>query len=205
MKTVSRVFAALNEPTGVPAFVIACNDIVNKMIPNATFANPPVAWSVVQKHIKDLSDAEETARHGSPADVQDRNFKLGLVRTDMHLLKAFVQFVADNAAPGNAAAIIESAGLSVAKKPQRTKPGFAVKYGKVPGRARLEARSVGPRAVYYWMMSTDQHTWSSLPDTLTASTNVDGLTAGTTYYFRFRTLTKAGMSDWSVVVSIIAR
>jgi hypothetical protein len=53
-------------------------------------------------------------------------------------------------------------------------------------------------------MSLDQKVWSDLPATVKASTLVSGLTPATIYYFRFRTLRAAGLSDWSIVVSLIA-
>jgi hypothetical protein len=40
-------------------------------------------------------------------------------------------------------------------------------------------------------------TWVSLPITVKATNDVDGLTPGSTVYFRYRASTKDGTSDWS--------
>jgi hypothetical protein len=55
-----------------------------------------------------------------------------------------------------------------------------------------------------WQMSTDGKTWTALPPSVKASSVVTGLVPGTLYYFQVRTLTVAGLSEWSVIVSIIA-
>jgi len=121
----------------------------------------------------------------------------------MRQLKAFTQGVADSDLL-NAQALIESSGMNVARRTLRNKPELAAKLGKVTGAAGLYAKAVKGRASYQWEMSVDQKTWTDLPATVKASTSVSGLTPSTTYYFRFRTLTVAGLSDWSSVVSFIA-
>lgn len=68
----------------------------------------------------------------------------------------------------------------------------------------LDARALRRPVQYRWQMSTDQQAWTDLPESFNASTTVEGLTAATIYYFRLRTLTKKGASDWSAPVSIIA-
>ena len=54
-------------------------------------------------------------------------------------------------------------------------------------------------------MSTDQKTWTACPNVMKCKTTVPGLTVGTTYYFRVQTQTNKGLSDWSMVVSFVAR
>ena len=120
----------------------------------------------------------------------------------MRLLKAYVQSVADaNAAESES--IIKSVGMDVGQNSSRTKPTIAVKQGKAPGSVVLEAKAL-PRPVQYrWQMSTDQKTWTDLPETFKAKTTIYGLTPATVYSFRLRTVTNDGPSDWSVVVSTI--
>ena len=45
----------------------------------------------------------------------------------------------------------------------------------------------------------------SAPSTLQAKTTVTGLTAGTTVAFRFKSVVKAGESDWSPPVAILVK
>src|SRR5271166_222513 len=57
---------------------------------------------------------------------------------------------------------------------------------------------VGPRTSYEWEYSPDGgKTWVAAPSTIQAKTVVTGLTAATMVMFRYRTVTKTGVSDWS--------
>ncbi len=73
-----------------------------------------------------------------------------------------------------------------------------MKAGALSGSAILTVKSAGPRASYDWQMSVDGgKTWTEIPSTTKAKTNVAALAVGTSVQFRFRTLTPKGQSDWS--------
>lgn len=195
---------ALLAPRSVPQYITWCGAVITKMSANTLFASPPLAYSQVQADLDALQIAEEATRNGAKGTVSDRDVKLRLVHSDMRVLKSFAQRIAD-ASPGSAEAVIEASGFNVSRRRSGAKPDFAGTPGEVPGTIDLQCRAVRRvRAVYYWEMSTDQKTWSPLPDTLLATTSVAGLTAGTTYSFRYRTLTAGGLSAWSAVISVIA-
>jgi beta-xylosidase len=83
---------------------------------------------------------------------------------------------------------------------------LTVKQGSVSGTVTLSAKAAAKKAAYNWQYSTDQKTWTSLPQTLKAKTGVSGLTAGTTYYFRSQALTpKGGDGDWGQVISLLVK
>jgi cation transport regulator ChaB len=94
---------------------------------------------------------------------------------------------------------IHRAGMAVKKLTARNKADLAVTPGPVPGTAHLVAKSAGHRSAYEWQYSLDQKTWTAMPVTLQAKTDVSGLTSGTTYAFRFRPVLKAGEATWSQV------
>jgi hypothetical protein len=83
------------------------------------------------------------------------------------------------------------------------KQALVAKHGSVAGSALLVAKSAGHRASYEWQFSTDQKTWTLLPVTLQAKTEVTGLASGTAYSFRMRPVTKAGEGNWTQVVSLL--
>lgn len=203
MITPRRVYAAVNAPRQVMGFVKVCSVIVTRMTGNPDFPDPPVLLTDVEDHIDELAKAEEHAHKGPKGAAQERNVKLGVVRADMRLLREYVQSVCERDM-SRAAALIEGAGMSVQRSRARAKEPFAVKHGKAPGTLKIQVKAIG-RGAYYWQMSTDQASWASLPDTYQASTTVSGLTEGTIYYFRFRTLSKHGLSAWSDAVAIRAR
>jgi hypothetical protein len=66
----------------------------------------------------------------------------------------------------------------------------------------LIAKAAAHRASYEWQYSTDPKTWTVLPVTVQAKTDVVGLTVGTTYSFRVRPVTLTGEGNWTQVVSL---
>ncbi len=204
MSTVYRYLAALYAARQVPQYLKQCQSIVAKIGENPIFASAPLSQAQLTTNLEALAAAEVDAHQGLPGAAAVRNAKLMIVRSDMRQLKGYVQGVAD-ANLADAMVIIESAGMSVAKKGVRTKSALTARHGKVPTTSLLYAKADKKKRVsYQWQRSVDQVTWIDLAATVHASTLVTGLTPATIYYFRFRTLTSAGLSEWSAAVSFIA-
>jgi len=111
-----------------------------------------------------------------------------------------------NANPGNAAALIQSAGMNVKKAAPRPKRVFAATEGTVSGSVKLVTEAAARRASYEWQYSTDgAKTWTPAPPTLQAKTTITGLPPGTAVAFRYRSVVKAGPSDWSQPIQIIVK
>jgi len=126
------------------------------------------------------------------------------VRDDLHHLRDYVQSVVETlASPADAAALIASVHMPIRRVGTRDKPALAVSNGVVPGTVVLVAKAVASTASYYWSYSLDQKTWTSVPETMQATTTISGLTSAQTYYFRFRVLTRAGHRDYSQIVSLL--
>jgi hypothetical protein len=202
MKPSLRVFAAIKASKNVSAYATQCEAIVDKLDGNPDVPSPSPPLSEVRDHIAELRKAEKLARGGPQGAVQDRDVKLGRVHSDMNQLKASVQTAADRDLE-RARAIIEGAGMSVAKKYTRTTAPISVRYGKVPGAVVVVARAAGRKATYFWQMSENQVDWSDLPMTMVASVPVEGLEAAKIYYFRVRTFTRAGPVDYSQIVNLM--
>jgi hypothetical protein len=203
MEPVYRYFAALYGSRVVTTYVKECRTVVSKMTGNAYFPTTTPLLTLVSTHLDALEAAELAAHNGPKGSAAVRNDALLVVRGDMRQLKAGVQSAAD-ADVTHAQTIIESAGMYVAKRAVTAKQVLAARYGSVPGEVNLDAKAFKGQGSYQWQMSLDGKTWSGLPGTVKASTVVSGLTAATIYYFQVRTLTAAGLSAWSTIVSIIA-
>jgi hypothetical protein len=203
MSTVIRYLVALNLSRQIPLYTKECRAILGKMMPNPLFADAAPFLAKMSSDVDALDAAEQATHDGPKGTVSGRNDKLLVVKADMRQLKAIVQSAAD-ANPAEAKTIIESAGMNVVKRVVNVKADITAKNGKIPGTVNLYARAVKGRASYQWQVSTDQHTWTDLPPTIHAKTTVTGLTPATVYAFRFRSLTAAGLSEWSTVVTIIA-
>jgi hypothetical protein len=203
METVYRFLAALIASRVITQFIKQCRVIITKMTGNTWFPSPTPTLQQFTNDVNALDAAEQLTLKGPKGSAADRNTKLRVVRSDARLLKEYVQSIAD-ANVASSQAIIEGSGYGVAKKPVRSKGQLTAKNGTVPGTVVLLAKALKKRVSYLWQMSTDSKTWTDLPATVKATTVVTGLTPATVYYFRFRTLTVTGLSDWSVTVSIIA-
>src|SRR5262249_12616076 len=128
---------------------------------------------------------------------------LQVVQSDMALLMVYAEVQA-NANPEEGEAIIEGAGFYVVKRVIVPKPDLAVKYGLVTSQARICAKAKKGRNAYHCQITTTQTTWNHAPSPVYASTSVSGLTPALIYYFRYRTLSADGLSEWSAPVSFIA-
>jgi hypothetical protein len=106
----------------------------------------------------------------------------------------------------NAPALIQSAAMGVKKFGARRPHVFEVKEGPVSGSAEVLAPAAGRRAFYEWEYSSDGgKTWQAMPPTTRSNNSLSGLQPGASISFRFRSVTKAGPSDWSQPVVFIVR
>jgi len=189
----------------VPALISLAKAIIQGMTNNSTAIPSPIPpLAAVTAALTALETAETAAQSKVKGSVAARNEKKAVLVTILHELKATVQKAAD-ANRELAPALIQSVGMSVKKAAVRPKRVFGAKQGAVSGSIELVAASAGHRASYEWENSTDGKTWNIAPPTLQAKTTMTGLTAGTSYSFRYRWVTKVGVADWSQPVTIIVK
>jgi hypothetical protein len=170
---------------------------------NAKVPNPSPPLLSITAACKALDDSQ-AAMPGNKATTAQRDADyLALLLLLRHELDHVNGVAEQQTSPADAEALITGAGFSLRKAYARHKDTFAATYGLASGDVKLDARVVAPNASYYWQWSLDMANWVSLPETKKASTTVTGLTPATTYYFRFRALTRKGMTDWSQDVSLL--
>jgi hypothetical protein len=197
-----RTLATLALPTTVPALIAYGNHVIGSVTNNPNLPNlaPFVATLTTAKD--DLETAEAGAIARTKGAVATRNAKRIAFISELQQLKSTVQKAAD-ANPENAPAIIQSAGLAIHKPILHKKRVFTVTQGPVAGSVKLLAPATR-RAAYDWQYSTDGgKTWLDLPSTIQAKTTAASLPAATTVEFRFRTVAKAGVTDWSTPLPIL--
>ena len=180
-------------------------NVAAAMTNNAHFPSPTPTLATFQTDIAALSAAEAAVLSRTKGAVEARNAKLLVVVGDLVNLKNYVQTTVATATPADAESIIQSAGMSVRKATLHDKPALEAKQGSVTGTVNLIAKAAAKSAAYSWQYSTDQKTWTSVPQTLRAKAGVSGLTAGTTYYFRVQPLTRTGTEDWSQTVALLVK
>jgi hypothetical protein len=168
------------------------------------FASLSGLAQTLAKDLKDYQDAQVAAKGGGKAKAKARSKAKAKVREDLGHIKDGVLGLAEQqvGAPARTA-LITKAGLSVRKTTKRDKPELAAKNTDVSGNVLLDAKAVAPSAVYFFEYSVNQKDWTALPEIMQHKTTIKGLTAGQTYYFRFRATTRKGRRDYSQVVSLL--
>lgn len=201
----ARSVAVLKLSNRIKNVISYAQSVATALTSNAHFPTPTPTLATFQSDIAALNAAESAVLSRTKGAVEVRNAKLAIVRNDLENLKTYIQGVANVAAPADAEAIIASSGMAVRKVTLHDKPALNVKQGSVTGTVNLAAKATAKKASYIWQYSTDQKTWTNVPQTLKAKTGVAGLTAGTQYYFRFQSVTPTGLGDFSQTVAMIVK
>jgi len=196
-KSTHHSFVILNLPRRTSALITYTQTVVTAMTNNPYFATPSPALTEVSAAGTALQAAETTAATRVKGAAVVRNDKLEALVTLLRQLQGYVQKTAD-ADPENGAAIIQSAGLRVRKTPVRKPRVFEAKPGAVSGSIEVIAATAARRASYEWQYSTDGgKTWIEAAPSLRAKTTITGLPVASSVQFRYRSVTKAGPSDWA--------
>jgi hypothetical protein len=193
---------ALNLPKSDGSVLLYAKHVAACMDGNACFPAPPVPITTLAAHAAELEAAQVTARtrlHGAAAA---RDQKRVIVEDDLRYLRTYVESVASRHAE-DASAVIASSGMSQKQSAGPRKATFAVKQGRSSGSVTLTVRHPGIVASFDRQISLDGTHWTEGPSTVHASVDLEGLTPGTTYWFRYRTLTRNGSSDWSDPIKLL--
>jgi hypothetical protein len=200
-----RSVAVLKLPRPISAAITYSRNIVTAMTGNKSFTTPLPPLADVSAAIDQLEASEKSALTKVHGAVATRNQDRLALLAKLELLRGYVQNIAD-ADREQASGIIQSANMQVRKVPTRAKRVFTAKQGAVSGSVTLVTASAGRRASYDWESSSDGgKTWQPLPTTLQTKTSMTGLQAGASYSFRYRSVTKTGVGDWSQPVSILLK
>jgi hypothetical protein len=198
--------ATLNIPRLKKSLITFAKAVHDHLENNPSFPSPTPTLAVFAADVAAFEDAEIKAASKSKGAAALRDAKARKVREDLNHLRDYVQSVVEmQANPATAAAMIESAFMTVRKPAKRSKPELRATNTDVSGTVAIQAKAVAPAATYYWQHSQDQQTWSSIPETMRASTVIAGLMSARMYFFRFRALTRAGETGFSQIVSLLVQ
>ena len=191
----------LKLPKVVALFIVFVQHVVQAMTNNPWFASLAALVTTTAADLAALQVAQAKALSRAKGAAEARDDAKQLVVNDLLLLKCGVQ-VAVNQNPGQAATIIESAGLFRKLVTLPSKPNLAAVMAPVnPGEVLVRAKAV-KRACYEWQYSLDHGaSWLPMGSTTVANTSLLGMTVGAIVLFRFRTTVKKTTSDWSPTVS----
>jgi hypothetical protein len=169
--------------------------------PNFPSPNPTVA--TVTTATNQLEAAALKARTGTKSDTTAMHDKEDALDMLMKQLATYVEGIA-NQNPLTAEAVIQSAGMDVVRRANRSVPLFeAVATGK-PGEIRLQRKGV-KRGTYEFQMSTDitkEENFETINRGTQSRFLVTDLAPGKWYYFRARAITPEGTGEWSDVKEV---
>jgi hypothetical protein len=195
--TMKRPTVVLSLPGPVPALILYGQLLVQRMTNNTWFPSPSPALAAVDANIDALAAAELLAQSRAKGAAAARNVARKKVEDDLVALRAHVQtIVAANS--DDAAAIAESAGMSLKQATPYQKPALMARMGKAPGEVIVRAKAAERGTAYEWQMSADDGgTWTMIGLTTVAEAAVPELNMGATYLFRFRKTVKSTTGSWS--------
>jgi len=197
-----KLYVALNLPRNASEVPAYAKHIAACMAGNPYFPSPNVPIATLLAHVADLEAAEVVTRSGLRGAAAARNAKLIIVKGDLEQLRIYVQTVARQHGE-DAAAVVVSSGMSIKQVAGPKKPDFEAKQGKRSGSVRLVVRHPGVVTSFDWQYSIDGEHWTDAQSKVRANVDIDGLTPGTRYWFRYRTLTAEGTSDWSERLTLL--
>jgi fibronectin type III domain protein len=190
--------------TKVPALLTQAQKVMTNINgAPATFPNPPVPMTQIQADITALTASSAAATDGSKKDIAQRNKDHHTLEQDMTLTGAYVVKIANGDA-----AIIAASGFTAAPPRVHTTPQPlpqpatpSVTQGN-SGQALVQMTPI-PKAKSYEIQAAPMA--NGVPGTWTTTTvtaakrpiSIAGLTPGTTYAFRVRTLGVLGYTDYS--------
>jgi hypothetical protein len=198
-----RIIAVLNEPRRIHEYVVYAQFVVERVAADPIFVSPRPPIAVLRADVAALRAATVAGLTGTAGAAAARRGRARKVHGDLTTLKCYVQEVADQHPREEAPSIIARAGMSVKNARGPSKPWFEAKQLSVSGEVHLFVRAAKGRASYDWQYATDPEHWLPGPRTVGADATLYGLVPGTVYYFRYRTVTSEGVSDWSQVISLL--
>jgi hypothetical protein len=197
-----RIIAALAEPRRIHEYLTYARFVAESVAADPLFASPRPPIDVVLADIAALGAATvESLSRAAGARAARQEIALR-VHSELMSLRSYVQQVADEH-PGEEATVIARAGMNVKNARGPSKPPFEAKRLEVSGSVHLYARAARGRASYEWQYAKGEDAWLFAPPTVRADATLHGLVRGAVYFFRYRTVTKEGVSAWSQRVSLV--
>lgn len=202
-KTTYKAHVVLALPKPVPLLISLARAIEAAVsAATKTFASPTPTMAQLGANIASLEAAQSAAHLRTKGAVATRDARVAVLKTDLQMLRSYVQTVAD-ADPTTAATVVHAAGMTLRKASSYTKPPLAAK-ATSSGVIVVSAKLASARQANHWQLSTDGGTtWIDLPETLQTKTTVTGLPPGQTVLVRHVAVTKDGAGTWSDPVSVL--
>jgi hypothetical protein len=202
LRIITKVTAVLNiaKLKKMGSFIAKAKLIRTSMNGNTWFPACPVNVTnggTLDLAIQALDAAETKALTKVKGAVQARNVQYKVVLDYLHLLMAYAQTIAD-ANSASSEALIISSGFDVKHLGVLTKDALTVKPLKgVSGTMVAKARKIADTVANLWEYSLDGgRTWITLDATSKGTTEITGLTPGSTIIVNHRPVLRKTKGTW---------
>jgi hypothetical protein len=168
----------------------------------ASFNALPITMAAFALLIQAAQTAQTASASRGKGLAAARNTKIAPLWSAMLLLRAYVQGLVNEVDYTNGVTLINQAGLLVAGVGHHVKELFAAKLDPVANVVHLVLNAkafIGKtykHVTFHWQTSTDGKTWTSLPSTPYASTQLASPGPGT-YQFRAAATVGKTVLDWT--------
>ena len=179
----------------------------------STYASPPVSLPDFLAFIEALEEAQRAVPTGHVGLASTRDAIREELWTAMRSLGTFVQSLADKRQATAGMAVIENAGLLVAKSSAHGKELLQALLTPVPGRVRLVAnaslltgRVSSKRLTFNWQWRVRGATeWNNVPSTPLADTEIANLPLMTEVWFRVSVTISRATGAWTDAVTLVVQ
>lgn len=176
---IKRVIVALNmrKLLKMGTFIGKAKFITKSMAASTWFPSPPITYATVNTDITNLDTSQTTAISKVKGSAQARDDKKVIVLSDLHILMAYVQSIAD-ANPKNAESIITASGFDVKGGADHNKADISVKPKKgESGTMIATVKKIAGSIANQWKYSVDGgKTWGDLLPSAKVKIEITGLT-----------------------------
>jgi hypothetical protein len=192
---IHQITAVLDMPEDYLGEAQRGNEIITASTGNAYVTVPPATITAASNAVAVLQNATTPA---------ERKAAQRPLRIALQAIMSFFQAAGD-ADPANAEVIIESGAFKVKKISLAEKHIFQVSNGVASGTIDLETEGSGPYTCHDWRYSPDGITFTRMAPTMSAHTQMVGLTPGQLAYFTNEVVTKDGGQGVSQILQILVK
>lgn len=196
------VVLRIDKLRSLPKFLLKMREIYSNMTSEPSmYPDPRPTLAEFKTNINLLEAAMASVETRTRGNTEARQMAYNRVLNNVQNLRNYVQTLVNEQEDLNVAKVlIEKSGFEEKNKRNYIKSDFYGKLGPNSGEIRLYVKAADRvRASYRWDISEDSINWKEIDITIKATVLIKGLTPGNTYYFRYRSTTVKGHSDWSAI------
>lgn len=196
-----RVKGIYRKPANVFSRIGYYGGILLNLISDTLFAGSAALFTAAQTQLGKLDAAQKKYKSGGKTFKGARDLEDVASEAIMDEVLGVVQKAAD-ADIKNAVDIFTRNGIDYRTRKSSTNGEIEIEHGEISGSFNLYVRPLDGDFAAMWWYSTDQQNWEFADFSHNSQGFIGGLVKGKTYYFRAKTSSPSGKSDWTQIIEI---